>query len=104
MERDGDIDGAFRTQGIRSCRQVVSTSVDPALEHMLVSACELQGTMQSIQSILWVSVWAQGCSDGAKDGEGRTHDGTSRKDSSRVVTVRLTVALVHSGKIGQLCP
>lgn len=26
----------------------------------------------SPKSILWVSVWAQGCSDGDRDGEGRT--------------------------------
>lgn len=35
----------------------------------------------SPKSVLWVSVWAQGCSDGDRDGEGRRFVGDTEEDS-----------------------
>ena len=58
----------------------------------------------SPKSILWVSVWAQGCSDEDWDGGRRMCDGITEKDSSTAVIVKPTMAPVHSGMAGRLCP
>lgn len=54
----------------------------------------------SPKSILWVSVWEQGCTAGVTDAK-TTCGGTIQKDSRVVVIVKRTVAFVHSSKAGR---
>lgn len=54
----------------------------------------------SPKSILWVSVWEQGCADGVRNRKATCGD-TVQKDRSTVVIVKRTVAFVHSSKAGR---
>lgn len=85
--------------------QVVSTLFSAAFAlHVSVSVYVVTrhtAAHPSPKSVLWVSVWAQGCSDGDRDGERRTCDGTTEKDKSTAVIVKPTVALVHSWQHGK---
>lgn len=93
---------------VYGCLRVVSTLFNAAfalyVSMSVYVVARHTAAHPSPKSILWVSVWAQGCSDGDRDGEGRTCNGITEEDSSTAAIVKPTVALVHSSMAGQLCP